>query len=183
MLDFSPASKVMLQCLCKTPLKSSPGWAMSVCLRTSKTGQYCRMWSGAWGPVPHGQWCVWGMASLWGWEKNWLCPGLYHMLVCPGLRDTLSGLVVKVSTPSAVDLRLDTRFLCGDLSGLSHTSDLQIVTPVATLPGAWRYRVRAGTGWPSVSILWLSEMESLICNLPQCSSRYNCLSRSVPEVH
>ena len=46
----------------------------------------------------------------------------------------------------------------------SHTSDLKIGTPVATLPGAWQYRVSAGTGWSSVSILWLSEMESLICN-------------------
>ena len=40
-----------------------------------------------------------------------------------------------------------------DFSWLSHTCDLQIGTPVATLPGAWRYRVSAGTGWPSVSIL------------------------------
>ena len=36
---------------------------------------------------------------------------------------------------------------------------------MATLPGAWRYRVSAGTGRPGVSILWLGEMESLICNL------------------
>ena len=38
-------------------------------------------------------------------------------------------------------------------SGSSHTSDLKIGTPVATLPGAWCYRVSAGTGQPSVSIL------------------------------
>ena len=38
-------------------------------------------------------------------------------------------------------------------SGSSHTSDLKIGTPVATLPGAWRYRVSAGTGRPGVSIL------------------------------
>ena len=49
-------------------------------------------------------------------------------------------------------------------SGSSHTSDLKIGTPVATLPGAWRYRVSTGTGRPGVSILWLGEMESLICN-------------------
>ena len=48
--------------------------------------------------------------------------------------------------------------------GSSHTSDLNIGTPVATLPGAWRYRVSAGTGWPGVCILWLGEMESLVCN-------------------
>ena len=41
----------------------------------------------------------------------------------------------------------------GIFSGLSHTSDSKIGTPVATLPGTWRYRVRAGTGWPGVSIL------------------------------
>ena len=38
-------------------------------------------------------------------------------------------------------------------SGSSHTCDLNIGTPVATLPGAWRYRVSAGTGRPGVSIL------------------------------
>ena len=41
----------------------------------------------------------------------------------------------------------------GIFSGLSHTSDLKIGTSVATLPGAWRYRVSTGTGWPGVSIL------------------------------
>ena len=35
---------------------------------------------------------------------------------------------------------------------------------MATLPGAWRYRVSAGSGWPGVSILWLGEMERLVCN-------------------
>ena len=37
-------------------------------------------------------------------------------------------------------------------------------TPVATLQGAWRYRVSAGTGWPCASILWLGEIECLICS-------------------
>ena len=41
----------------------------------------------------------------------------------------------------------------GIFSGSSHTSGLKIGTPVATLPGAWRYRVSAGTCWPCVSIL------------------------------
>ena len=52
----------------------------------------------------------------------------------------------------------------GIFSGLSLTCDLNICTPVATLPGAWRYRVSAGTGWPGVSMLWLGKMESWICN-------------------
>ena len=40
----------------------------------------------------------------------------------------------------------------GIFSGSNHTSDSKIGTPVATLPGAWRYRVSAGTGRPDVSI-------------------------------
>ena len=44
------------------------------------------------------------------------------------------------------------------------SSDLKIGTPVATLPGAWRYRVSAGAGQPGVSILWLGEVERLICS-------------------
>ena len=41
----------------------------------------------------------------------------------------------------------------GIFSGSSHTCDLNIGTPVATLPGAWRYRVSTGTGRPGVNIL------------------------------
>ena len=61
---------------------------------------------------------------------------------------------------------------CGGIfSGSSHTNDLKIGTPVATMPGAWRYRVSTGTGRPGVSILWLGEVERLICNvLSQCGS-------------
>ena len=40
----------------------------------------------------------------------------------------------------------------GIFPGSSHTSDLKIGTPVATLPGVWCYRVSAGTGWPGFSI-------------------------------
>ena len=50
----------------------------------------------------------------------------------------------------------------GIFSGSSHASDSKIGTPVATLPGAWRYRVSAGTGQPGVSTLWLGEVESWI---------------------
>ena len=57
-------------------------------------------------------------------------------------RDHLVGLVVKASA---------SRASAGIFSGSSHTSD--IGTPVATLPGAWRYRVSTGTGRPGVSIL------------------------------
>ena len=60
------------------------------------------------------------------------------------------------------------------ISGSSHTSDLKIGTPVATLPDAWRYRVSAGTGRPGVSILWLGEVDCLICNF--------CLSVAAREI-
>ena len=54
---------------------------------------------------------------------------------------------------------------CAEIfSGSSHTSDSKTGTSVATLPGAWRYRVSTGTGRPGVSILWMGEVESLICN-------------------
>ena len=57
--------------------------------------------------------------------------------------------------------RFESRLWRG-FSGSSHTSDFKIGTPVATLPGAWRYRVSAETGRPCVSILSLGEVESLI---------------------
>ena len=64
----------------------------------------------------------------------------------------LVGLVVKASASTAEDPRFDSRWR-QDFSGLNHTSDLNIGTSVATLPGAWRSRVSAGTGQPGVSIL------------------------------
>ena len=68
---------------------------------------------------------------------------LWHRLV---------GLVVKASASGAEDSGFESR-LPRDFSGSSRTSDFKIGTPVATLPGAWRYRVSAGTGRPGVSIL------------------------------
>ena len=85
---------------------------------------------------------------------------LYRCLLC----DRLVGLVVKASASRAANQGIDLRFLRGDYSGPSHTGDLKIDTPVATRPGAWRHRISAGIGWPGVSILWLGEIESLICN-------------------
>ena len=75
----------------------------------------------------------------------------------------LVGLVVKASATRAEDPGFESRFQL-DFSGSSHTIDLKIGIPVATLPGAWRYRVSTGTGRPGVSILWLGEVESWICS-------------------
>ena len=69
----------------------------------------------------------------------------------------LVGLVVKALASRAEDPGFQSR-LRRDFSGSSHTSDLKIGTLVATLPGAWRYRVSAVTGRPGVSIQGLGEM-------------------------
>ena len=55
--------------------------------------------------------------------------------------------MVKASASTAEGPGFESR-LRRDFSGSSQTSDLEIGTPVATLPGAWHYRVSAGTGWP-----------------------------------
>ena len=75
-------------------------------------------------------------------------------------RYRIVGLVVKAYASGA---GFESR-LHQDFSRSSPISDLKIGTPVATLPGAWSYRVSTGTGRPSVSILWLGEVESLICS-------------------
>ena len=65
------------------------------------------------------------------------------------LTDRLVSLVVKASASRAEGPGFKSR-LRRDFSGSSHTSDLKLGTPVAALPGTWRYRVNAGTGWPGV---------------------------------
>ena len=72
-----------------------------------------------------------------------LCPLCYS--------DRLAGLVVKASASGAEDPVFESH-LRRDFSGPSHTSDLKLGTPVATLPGAWSCRVSAGTGRPGVSM-------------------------------
>ena len=74
----------------------------------------------------------------------------------------LDCLVVKASAPRAEGPGFEFR-LRRAFSGSSHTRDSKIGTPLAIVPGAWRYRVSAGTGRPGVRILWLGEVESWIC--------------------
>ena len=71
--------------------------------------------------------------------------------------------MVKASASGAEDPGFES-CLRRDFSGSSRTSDLKISTPMATLLGAWHYRVSTGTGRPGVSVLWLGEVESWICN-------------------
>ena len=79
-----------------------------------------------------------------------MCSSVHREL--PLLTDHLAGLVVRRLPPER-KIPGSNPACARIFSGSSHTSDLKIGTPVATLPGAWRYRVNAGTGRPSVSIL------------------------------
>ena len=67
-------------------------------------------------------------------------------------RHRLVGLVVRRRLESGRS-RVRIPLAQGFFSGSSHTSDLKIGTPVATLPGAWQNRVSTRTGRPGVSIL------------------------------
>ena len=78
----------------------------------------------------------------------------------------LFSLVVRASVLRAENLGFDSSIWGGDFSNRVIPVILKIGPPVATLPCAWCYSYRdsAGTDWPSVSILWLDEVESLMCN-------------------
>ena len=75
----------------------------------------------------------------------------------------LAGLVVKAFASEAEDPGFDSR-LRRNISGSNHTSDFKIGSPGTTLPGAWSFRVSAGTGRLGVSVLRLGQADSLICN-------------------
>ena len=62
----------------------------------------------------------------------------------------LVDLLVQTTASEVEDSGFESR-LQQDFSGSSHTSDFKIGTPVATLPGVWRYGVNTGTGC-SVSV-------------------------------
>ena len=89
-----------------------------------------------------------GIKTEWLWNNQ-------IMLIFPSMHNHLVVLVVKESAARPEDPGFAS-CLRWDISGLSHASDLKTVTPVATLPGAWRYRVSAGTGQPvSVYCDWV----------------------------
>ena len=91
----------------------------------------------------------------------------------------LIGVVVKASASGAAGPLFYSRLRRGDFYGSSHTNDFNISTPVATLSGAWRNRVGAGTGRIDVCILQVSEFDLQL--LSECGSTYNCLSRSIRD--
>ena len=76
--------------------------------------------------------------------------------------DRLLGLVVMVSASRAADWGSILAFHMRIFPGWVIVSNLEIGTPVATLPGTWHYRVNAGTGLPDVCIVSLGEI-GLIC--------------------
>ena len=59
--------------------------------------------------------------------------------IFPVIVNHLVGLVVKASASRAEDPGFESRWR-RDFAESSHTSELYIGTPVATLPGAWLYR-------------------------------------------
>ena len=83
--------------------------------------------------------------------SSWLRFTSFLKPLSPSL-DRFVGLEVKASVSRAEEPGFESS-LRRDFSGSSHTSDLKTGSQVATLPGAWRYRVSAGTGWPGISIL------------------------------
>ena len=89
--------------------------------------------------------CCWSVSQL---ANN----NIVIIIIILIIINRLIGLVVKASASGAEDPEFESR-LRRDFSWLSHTSELKIGTPVAALPGAWRYRVSSGTGRPGVSIL------------------------------
>ena len=89
------------------------------------------------------------------WSLSGVCSGYSSFL--PSFIDHLVGLVVKASASRADDPGFESCLLW-DFSRVEPYQWLKIGTPVATLPGT------CGTGWPGVSILWLDEMENLVCN-------------------
>ena len=91
------------------------------------------------------------------------CHVMVFRFLCFHAYDRLVDLVVR-RPPQERKIPGSNPICSGIFPGWSHTSDSKIGTPVATLPGAWRYRVSAGTDRSGVNILWLGEVESLICN-------------------
>ena len=84
--------------------------------------------------------------------KRNVCEGVMATVWLKKENDRLFGLVVS-RPPRERKIPGSNPACAGIFSGSSHTSDSKIGTPVATLQGAWRYRVSAGTGGPGVSIL------------------------------
>ena len=89
-------------------------------------------------------------------RHTWAEDKVLHTADCP------VGLVVKASASGMAELGFKSGFRCGNFSRSARTGDLKLGTPVATLPGAWHFRVSPGTGWPAS--VYCGEVASLIGN-------------------
>ena len=93
-------------------------------------------------------------------KTMWISFLLFHLFFCSSsfpnycFTDLMLKGILESGRPG-----FDSCFCHGSFSWSSHTSDFKIGTPVAILPGTGHYRVSTGTGFPSVRILWLGEIE------------------------
>ena len=120
--------------------------------------------------------CGW-MFPLGVWGAGWYCCNFSNIfwrsplhcekIVCCDVRCERRGLWKTSVTCTTICSQID-RGVPFSVYPSSAPHHGPLHTPVATLPGTWLYRVNAGTGWPSVSVLWLGEVESLICNFYLC---------------
>ena len=100
-------------------------------------------------------WCWTGEICVWSDEPHSIS---VYTINNYGHQSALWWLSSKGICLESDRLWFNSCFRCGSFSGLSHICDLEIGTPVATLPGALHYRISTGTGQPSVRILWLGEI-------------------------
>ena len=96
-----------------------------------------------------------------------LCLSRLHQRQKDKVSDMTCGLYLHVATARPTDKHhrevrrpppqrqtcSPSRFAPGPFSRSNHTSDFKTGVPVATLPGAWLYRICTGTGWPGISML------------------------------
>ena len=133
---------------------------------------------------------VWAPAELYQWLKNWPSSGY-------PAGDSLTGLVVKACASGVEDPGFESH-LRQDFSGWSHTSDFKLGTPFWVESYQWlqnwyssrcpaRHMALEGQLWD-----WLARCQYTVTGwdtkldlqlLYQCGSTYNCLCRSVPEIH
>ena len=108
------------------------------------------------------RWCVWrglraGPLSVCAVKCCMLYIVFLNLVSCCQLISPhvccLVGLVVKASALRMAYPGFESHFLRGDSFRCSHTSDLEIGAPVATLPADWCYRVSAGIGSSGVRIV------------------------------
>ena len=84
------------------------------------------------------------------WTNSSLIPALLSLLL-----SRLVGLVVKASASTVAVVGSSPAVAVHPLAGSRHATDSRTASPAPTLPGAWRFRVGAGTGWPGVRVLWV----------------------------